>query len=63
MKIRYITEEDARHIHDSTITMSGGGQYGEINIGYLLSALDFIKNDDYYPTFEEKISPPDLVYQ
>ena len=55
MKIRYITEEDAKHIHDSTITLSGGGKYGEVNIGYLLSALDFIQNDDYYPTFESKL--------
>lgn len=55
MKIRYITEEDAKHIHDSTITLSGGGEYGELNIGYLLSALDFIQNDDYYPTFESKL--------
>lgn len=55
MKIRYITEVDARHIHDSTITLSGGGDYGEINIGFLLSALDHIQNDDYYPTFEAKL--------
>lgn len=55
MKIRYISEADARHIHDSTITLSGGGEYGEVNIGYLLSALEFIQNDDYYPTFESKL--------
>ncbi len=55
MKIKYITQEDARHIHDSTITLSGGGEYGEVNIGFLLSALEFIQNDDYYPTFESKL--------
>lgn len=55
MNIRYISEEDARHIHDSTITLSGGGEYGEINIGYLLSALEHIQNDDYYPSFEAKL--------
>lgn len=55
MRIRYITEEDARHIHNSTITLSGGGQYGEVNVGFLLSALDLIQNDDYYPTFESKL--------
>ncbi len=55
MNIRYISEEDARHIHDTTITLSGGGEYGEINIGYLLSALDHIQNDDYYPSFETKL--------
>lgn len=55
MRIRYISEEDARHIHDSTITLSGGGQYGEINVGFLLSALNLIQNDDYYPSFESKL--------
>ncbi len=55
MTIRYITEEEARHIHSSTITLSGGGEYGEINIGFLLSALELIQVDDYYPTFEDKL--------
>jgi death-on-curing protein len=55
MKIRYITKDEALHIHDSTIALSGGGDYGQINVGYLLSALDHIQNDDYYPTFEEKL--------
>lgn len=53
--IRYISAEEARHIHDATIKLSGGGNYGEINIGYLFSALELIQNDDYYPTFEEKL--------
>lgn len=56
MIIKYISEIDARHIHDSTISLSGGGDYGEINIGYLLSALELIQNDDYYPTFETKLT-------
>ena len=55
MKIRYITREEAKHIHDKTIDLSGGGEYGEVNIGYLYSVLDFIQNDDYYPTFEDKL--------
>lgn len=55
MNVRYISEEDARHIHDSTITLSGGGEYGEVNIGFLLSALELIQNDDYYPSFESKL--------
>lgn len=55
MKIRYITKDEALHIHASTIALSGGGDYGQINVGYLLSALDHIQNDDYYPTFEEKL--------
>lgn len=55
MKIRYISAEEAKHIHDSTINLSGGGEYGEINIGYLYSVLDHIQNDDYYPSFEDKL--------
>lgn len=55
MNIRYISEDEARHIHNATITLSGGGIYGEINIGFLLSALEHIQNDDYYPTFESKL--------
>jgi death-on-curing protein len=55
MNIRYITYEEALHIHNSTIDLSGGGDYGEVNIGYLYSALDHIQNDEYYPTFEAKL--------
>jgi len=51
----YISIEQAEQTHRKTIEYSGGGSYSEINIGYLYSALDLIQNDDYYPTFEEKL--------
>lgn len=53
--ILYITQEQAEHIHRKTVDLSGGGSYEAINIGYLYSALELIQNDDYYPTFEDKL--------
>lgn len=53
--ILYITQEQAEHIHKKTVDLSGGGSYEAINIGYLYSALELIQNDDYYPTFEDKL--------
>lgn len=53
--IIYISKEQAIEIHKKTIEYSGGGNYGILNIGFLYSALEHIQNDDYYPTFEEKL--------
>ena len=52
----YISLDLALQIHRETIRFSGGGNYGIINEGYLNSVLDHIKNDDYYPTFEDKLT-------
>lgn len=51
----YITESQAIEVHKKTIEYSGGGDLGVVNIGYLYSALEHIQNDDYYPTFEDKL--------
>ena len=51
----YISKEQAERTHLKTIEYSGGGDTSEINIGYLESALEHIQNDDYYPTFEDKL--------
>lgn len=51
----YITESQAIEVHRKTIEYSGGGDLGVVNIGYLYSALEHIQNDDYYPTFEDKL--------
>jgi len=51
----YITNEQAEHTHRKTIEFSGGGDLSVLNIGYLFSALELIQNDDYYPTFEDKL--------
>lgn len=53
--IIYISKEQAIEIHRKTIEYSGGGNYDILNIGFLYSALEHIQNDDYYPTFEEKL--------
>jgi len=53
--IIYISKTQATQTHHKTIEYSGGGSTSEINIGYLESALEHIQNDDYYPTFEEKL--------
>ena len=52
----YIDIKQAINIHKLTIEVSGGGANGIINAGYLESALHHIQNDDYYPTFEDKLT-------
>lgn len=54
-KINYITIEEARDIHQATIKNSGGGDCGELDIGKLESVLFHIRNDNYYPTFLDKL--------
>ena len=51
----YISQEQALQTHRKTIEYSGGGSCSELNINYLYSALELIQNDDYYPSFEEKL--------
>jgi death-on-curing protein len=43
-------------IHAKTVEVSGGGTKGALELGKLESVLDHIQNDDYYPTFEEKLT-------
>ena len=56
----YIDIEQAVHIHEKTVQVSGGGDVGAINIGLLEAVLEHIQNDDYYPAFEDKLTH--LVY-
>lgn len=56
MSIQYITIEQAIKTHKKTIRYSGGGLEGQLNIGQLESVLEHIKNDDYYPTFVDKLT-------
>ena len=53
--IKYISIEEAKEIHQATIKNSGGGDYGELDIGKLESVLFHIQNDDYYPAFLDKL--------
>ena len=56
MDIQYITIEQAIETHKKTIQYSGGGLDGQLNVGQLDSVLEHIKNDDYYPTFIDKLT-------
>jgi death-on-curing protein len=56
MALAYITIADAIEIHRKTVAVSGGGTLEHLDMGRLESVLEHIKNDDYYPTFEEKLT-------
>ncbi len=54
--IVYLTLAQAESIHKKTIQYSGGGTYTQLDIGKLDSVLQHIQNDDYYPTFVDKLT-------
>lgn len=54
--IIYITPEQARVTHSKTIDYSGGGMHEEIDFNKLESVFLNIQNDDWYPTFIDKIT-------
>jgi len=56
MSIIYLTLEQAIEVHRKTVEVSGGGAMGHLELGKLESVLEHIQNDDYYPTFEEKLT-------
>lgn len=56
MKIIYPTLDQAVEVHGKTVEVSGGGTLGQLDLGRLESAFQHIQNDDYYPTFEEKLT-------
>ena len=56
METIYLTLEQAVDVHRKTVEVSGGGILGHLELGKLESVLDHIQNDDYYPTFEEKLT-------
>ena len=56
MNLLYLTIEQAIEIHKLTVKISGGGSDGILDSGRLESVLQHIQNDDYYPTFEDKLT-------
>lgn len=56
MQYRYFSLDEAIEIHRVTVEKSGGGALGHLEIEKLGSVLQFIQDDDYYPTFEEKLA-------
>lgn len=55
-EIVYITSEQARVTHAKTIEFSGGGTLEELDFGRLESVLYNIQNDEWYPTFIDKLT-------
>lgn len=56
MAFIYLTLEQAVEVHRKTVEVSGGGALGHLDLGQFESVLEHIKNDDYYPTFEHKLT-------
>jgi len=55
MDLNFFTSEYAIKIHDKIIRISGG-RAGIKDYGNIDSPLAHIQNDDYYPTFEDKLT-------
>lgn len=56
MALIYLALDQAIEIHRRTVEVSGGGTLGYLELGTLDSVLQNIQNDDYYPSFEEKLT-------
>jgi death-on-curing protein len=52
----YPTIKQVAEIHRKTVQYSGGGDCGHYDLGRLESVLFHIQNDDYYPTFADKLT-------
>ena len=52
----YITPEQVKETHAKTIEYSGVGTLEELDFGKLESVLYNIQNDDWYPTFIDKLT-------
>ena len=52
----YLTLDQAVDIHRITVEVSGGGALGILDTGKLDSVLCHMQNDDYYPTFADKLA-------
>lgn len=56
MSVVYLDIAQAIEIHEKTVNISGGGALAPLEIGKLESVLINIQNDDYYPTFVDKLT-------
>lgn len=55
--MQYFNIDFAIELHDDIINEIGGLKgYNQTQIGYLISALEQIQNDDFYPTLCDKIT-------
>lgn len=56
-KINYLKDiDEVIDIHNKTVEISGGGALGILNLNSLEACLEHIRNDDYYPTFIDKLT-------
>jgi len=56
MPIIYLNLEQALEVHRKTVAVSGGGSTNHLDTGTLDSILNHIQNDDYYPSFADKLT-------
>ncbi len=56
MPILYLTLDQAIEVHHKTVELSGGGAMGLLDMGILESVLEHIQNDEYYPSFANKLT-------
>lgn len=56
MALIYLSMDQAIETHAKTVEISGGGALGHLDLGKLDSVLQNIQNDDYYPSFDEKLT-------
>ncbi|EHE4680399.1 type II toxin-antitoxin system death-on-curing family toxin, partial [Campylobacter jejuni] len=55
--MNYISFDEILSLHDEIIENIGGLKgYNDKQIGLLKSALEHMQNDDYYPSFYEKLT-------
>ena len=54
--IIYFPKEQIKEKQKKTIEYSGGGNIGILDIGKVEAVLEHIQNDDYYPTFIDKLT-------
>lgn len=57
---KYLSYDDVLSYYHETIDQSGGGMSGIREKGGIEKILDFVQNDFYYPSFEDKLTY--LVY-
>ena len=55
-EILYIDYDEALMVYRKMIEASNGGFLGVRDEGGIRSTLNFIQNDDYYPTYTDKLS-------
>ncbi len=52
----YLSLEEVLRLHSKTVEISGGGTSEILNLGQIESILEHIKNDEYYPSFIDKLT-------